>query len=119
MNYLQKFVLLVTTVLFGIAHAELIPIPWSYISVHSPVVNYAFANLVESELFWPTILLHDFLINIVVHLPGAVVVALFLCLKFRFAPFVFVFVNFTGPIVMYLMIQVFLCLCILQLSFQS
>ena len=94
MRYVKRSVMLVSVVLFGIVHAELAPVPWSYISIQSPTVSYIFANLVDSQMFWPVLLVHDLVINVVVHLPGAVILAFFFVPKVRYAALLFVVVNF-------------------------
>ena len=94
MNHNPRIVVLVLTILFGVVHAELTPVPWNYIPLHSPIVSYSLEHLTDSHFFLPTLMVHDLVINIVLHLPGAVVVALFFSSTFRYAPFIFVLVNF-------------------------
>lgn len=94
MRYGKRSVVLASVVLFGIVHAELAPVPLNYIRTQSPTVSYIFTHLIDSQLFWPILLVHDLVINVVVHLPGAVILAFFFVPKVRYAALLFVVVNF-------------------------
>ena len=68
-------------IVFSIVHVELCTSIWSYITLVSPTRESILNELSGSVFFWPTVFVHDVIINALLILPGAILVAIWVPLS--------------------------------------
>lgn len=77
MDRLFQFGPLLLLILLAIAHTHVMATIWAYIAVHNDLGHYILTDISKTAWFYPLLFTHDLLINSLLILPGAVVVALF------------------------------------------